>query len=171
MYSRIIILVLLFSTPALADESTQPTFATTTNFTLTVDQNGPGSDALLRGAYDDAIATAEQAVRVNPNLSGYLTLCVAYIRSDELDNAQLACDEAVAAARAPITTTRNPYGHANRDGLASAYLNRGVLLSLTGNPDAARTDFAVALRQNRQSNMVRHNMRVNEASVRTASNP
>jgi Flp pilus assembly protein TadD len=135
---------------------------------LSVDEGGPGSGELMRGDFDAAIVAAQHAVRTGHGLSAYLTLCAAYIRTNALDSARTACDSAVSLAGEPITTMRNPHGHTNRDGLAKAHLNRGVLFTALGEVAAARTDFEVARRQDREPEVVGHNLALN-ASLMSAA--
>ncbi len=171
MIYRICCLIVLFSTPVVAGENAHSAPSAELKrapYHLSVDERGAGSDELLRGEYAAAIAAAQASVRIGQDLSAYLTLCAAYIRTDTLEKAVSACDNAVDLAKAPITTARNPYGHTNRDGLAKAHLDRGVLRSILGDLEAARTDFELALRQGRQPELVRHNMRLNASSLTAA---
>lgn len=168
------VLLVLFSATSAADETSQlPSSVAqkSTGYLLTIDEKGAGSEQLLRGDYYAAIAAAESAQRFENSaqaLSAQQTLCVAYIRVSALDEAAAACDKAVSLARAPITTLRNPHGHVNRDALAKAHINRGVLLAILGDTETASADFGVALRQNRQSDVVRHNMRLSSAQTTAA---
>jgi len=171
MIYRICCLVVLFAAPAVAGENTHPAPSTELRpaaYHLSIDAQGAGSDELLRGEYGAAIMAAQASVRSRQDMSAYLTLCAAYIRTDALEEAIPVCDKAVDLAKAPISTLRNPYGHTNRDGLAKAHLNRGVLLSILGDREGARADFEFALRQDRQSELVRHNMRLNASSLTAA---
>lgn len=168
------VLLVLFSATSAAEESLQsPSSAAqkSTGYYLSIDEKGAGSDQLLRGDYHAAIAAAESVQHFEMSgqaLSAHLTLCVAYIRVSALDEATAACDKAVSLARRPITTLSNPHGHVNRDGLAKAHLNRGVLLAILGDLESASADFNVALRQNRQPDVVRHNMQVSSAQMTAA---
>jgi tetratricopeptide (TPR) repeat protein len=123
---------------------------------------------LLRGDFNAAIEAAQQATQVNRDLSAYLTLCAAYIRANSLELATAACDRAVNLANVPITTMRNPHGHTNREGLAKAHLNRGVLRTALGELEEARTDFEFALRQDRRLAIARHNLQLNESMMLAA---
>lgn len=168
------VLLVLISATSAADEPLQsPSLAAqkSTGYFLSIDKKGAGSNQLLRGDYHAAIAAAESAHRFDMSgqaFSAQLTLCVAYIRVSALDEAIAACDKAVSLAREPITTLRNPHGHVNRDGLAKAHLNRGVLSAILGDMESASADFNVALRQNRQSDVVRHNMQVSSVQLAAA---
>ena len=132
---------------------------------LSIDEGSAGSEALLRGDYAAAIDAAQGASRAGRNLSAYLTLCAAYIRSNALESAVAACDKAVELASTPVTTLRNPYGRTNREALAKAYLNRGVLRMAQGEIEAANADFERALDQDRELEAVRHNLRLNESRL------
>ena len=85
------------------------------------------------------------------------TDCTTLISERDLEEAVEACDEALDLAKVPITTGLNPHGHSNREALAVAYSNRAVLNWLRGDADAASTDLARALRQNRHAEEIRHN--------------
>ena len=137
-------------------------------FVLSVDTDGPGAASLVRGDYDAAIKSALRATRLSDERSAYLTLCAAYIGKAALAEAREACNAAVDAAQAPMTTARVPYGHRDRDGLAKAYSNRAILHTLTGEVEAAREDIELASRQNRHLEVVEHNQDVMSASPRLA---
>jgi len=155
-------LILAVSPAAIADA------AEPAGYYLSVDEGGPGSGELLRGDFDAAIRAARRAVRTGDGLSAYLTLCAAYIRTNALDSASTACDSAVRLAGESITTMRNPHGHTNRDGLAKAHLNRGVLFTALGELDEARSDFEIARRQDREREAVRHNLALNVSLMSAA---
>ena len=137
-------------------------------FVLSVDTDGPGAASLVRGDYDAAIKSASRATRLSDERSAYLTLCAAYIGTAALAEAQGACDAAVDAAQAPMTTARVPYGHRDREGLAKAYSNRAILRVLVGEMEAAHEDIELASRQNRHLEVVEHNQDVMSASPRLA---
>lgn len=174
MKQLLCVLLVLFSATSTADENLQPPSSAaqkSTGYVLSIDEKSAGSDQLLSGNYDAAIAAAESVQHFETTgqaLSAQQTLCVAYIRIGALRNAIAACDKAVSLARTPITTLSNPHGHVNRDGLAKAHLNRGVLFAILGNLESASADFDVALRQNRQADVVRHNMQVSSAQMAAA---
>lgn len=160
--------LIIAPTIALADTS-PPTDAKPAGYYLSIDEQGAGSDDLLRGDYDAAIAAASQATHKGRDLSAYLTLCAAYVRSNALQPAIAACDTAVDLANVPITTMRNPHGHTNREGLAKAHLNRGVLRMALGKTAEARADFEFAISQDRRLEAAQHNLRLNESRMAAAS--
>lgn len=134
-------------------------------FILSVDTAAPGSAALQEGNYSVAIRHAKTALRLGESRSTYLTLCAAYIGQAALEEAVVACDEAVSAAKAPLTTERMPHGHRDRDGLAKAYSNRAVLRALRGDVAAAAADLESAAQQNRHEAVVRNNAVVIERAA------
>lgn len=148
--------------------SAKTTVPPRSGFVLSVDTDGPGAKSLVRGDYDAAIKSASRATRLSDERSAYLTLCAAYIGKAALAEAQEACDAAVDAAQAPITTSRVPYGHRDREGLAKAYSNRAILQVLVGEMEAAREDIELASRQNRHLDVVEHNHEVMSGSPRLA---
>ena len=83
--------------------------------------------------------------------------CTTLIAERQLEEAVAACDNALDIAKVPITTGLNPHGHSNREALAVAYSNRAILNWLLGDAEAASTDLARALRQNRHADEIRHN--------------
>lgn len=155
--------LILAASPAAIADTAKPA-----GYYLSVDEGGPGSGELLRGDFDAAIRAARRAIRTGHGLSAYLTLCAAYIRTNALDSARTACDSAVSLAGESLTTMRNPHGHTNRDSLAKAHLNRGVLFTALGEFDAARTDFELAQRQDREREAVKHNLALNVSLMSAA---
>jgi tetratricopeptide (TPR) repeat protein len=169
MNCRFLCLIYVFVAPLVSLSSSQATQASEpSGYYLSIDEGTAGSAELMRGDFGAAIAAAHAAARVDQGLSAHLTLCVAYIRTNALENAAAACDKAVRAADVPITTLGNPYGQRNREGLAKAYMNRGVLRTILGELEAAKIDFDYALRQNRQSEMVRHNLQIMNTGMAAA---
>lgn len=153
---------------AVDKSSAKPAVPPRSGFVLSVDTDGPGAASLVSGDYDAAIKSASRATRLSDERSAYLTLCAAYIGKAALAEARDACNAAVDAAQAPLTTARVPYGHRDRDGLAKAYSNRAILRVLLGEMEAAREDIELASRQNRHLEVVEHNHDVMSASPRLA---
>ena len=173
MFSRILLSIatLSIAAPVIAESDSAKSASAALaqpGFILSVDTDGPGADSLIGGNYDAAIASAAKSTRFSQQRSAYLTLCAAYIGKAALDEARTACDLAVDAAQAPITTARVPYGRRDRQGLAKAYSNRAILMTLLGDAEAARSDFALAARQNRIADVVQHNQAVVESRPRLA---
>lgn len=168
-YRTIFLGYLLVAPVASLADATPSADSVPTGYYLSIDEGSAGSDELLRGDYDAAVTAARQAAHSSRSLSAYLTLCAAYVRSNALDAAVAACDRAVELAEVPITTLRFPHGHTNREGLAKAYLNRGVLRTALGEFQAARADFEFALSQDRETAAVRHNLQLTEARMTAAS--
>jgi hypothetical protein len=169
MNCRFLCLIYVFVAPLVSLSTSQATQASEpSGYYLSIDEGTAGSAELMRGDFGAAIAAAHAASRVDQGLSAHLTLCVAYIRTNALHNAAAACDKAVRVADVPITTLGNPYGQRNREGLAKAYMNRGVLRTILGELEAAKIDFDYALRQNRQSEMVRHNLQIMNTGMAAA---
>lgn len=155
------------SAGASADADTQEPPAPR-GYILNIDDDGPGADALARGDFAAAAAQASAYSRHHASLSVYLTLCVANIGLGQLEAAAEPCDSAVDLAAKPLTTSRNPHGHANREGLAKAHANRGVLRALDGDLSGAQADFDKASKQRRFREMVRHNRGI-AASAQTVA--
>jgi len=77
-------------------------------------------------------------------------LCVAYLKVGAMDNAEEACDLAVASIREVIATNSGGYpnsgkSHAYRTFLAAALSNRGVFFAVNDRPELARKDFHAAI--------------------------
>ena len=97
-------------------------------------------------------------------------MCAAHIRKASGNEARSICDRTIELAQQLITTSQNPHGHKNRDGLAMAYSNRGVLRAVSGDLIGANADFDRALQQNRHTDVARHNKRISEAAALVAQN-
>ena len=139
-------------------------------YILSVDTNSPGIELLNSGDYDAAIIAARNTAQHSQAFSAHLVMCAARIRQARIIEAQKTCDRAIELAQQPITTLRNPHGHRNREGLAMAYANRGVLRAVSGDNDGANADFERALQQNRRTDVTIHNKRVNDRALQVARN-
>jgi hypothetical protein len=116
MNCRFLCLIYVFVAPLVSLSTSQATQASEpSGYYLSIDEGTAGSAELMRGDFGAAIAAAHAAARVDQGLSAHLTLCVAYIRTNALENAAAACDKAVRAADVPITTLGNPYGQRKRE--------------------------------------------------------
>ncbi len=165
------ILLITLTGTAKADQNhtaTLPIDTQSTAFVLSVEANGPGIDLLNSGDLDAAISIARKTAQHSQALSAHLIMCAAHIRNASTEQAQIVCDRAIELAKLPITTSRNPHGHKNREGLAMAYSNRAILRSISGNHDGATADFALALQQKRSTNVIMHNKRIHETLVQVA---
>lgn len=110
---------------------TQPTLdADTTRFELSIDEGAPGSVALQRGDYQEAIRVASRQADTSSSVSAQHNLCVAFIVIREFEKADAACDKALQLAHRVITTERNPHGRKDKESLAKAYSNIHVLEQL-----------------------------------------
>jgi len=165
--------LLIASTVASADQveaSARTDDAESSAYILSVDSNSPGIEHLNSGDYDAAITAAGTTAQHSQILSAHLVMCAAHIRKASIVAAQYVCDMAIELAQQPITTSRNPHGHKNREGLAMAYSNRGVLRAVSGDSAGANADFERALQQNRRTDVAIHNKRINQTAARVARN-
>ena len=104
------------------------------------------------GKYEKAVA--KMAHRLDDSSTGFgmkNNLCVAFVKTHNLDEAATACDAAVAEAskleKSALSGKKRHQSEAaesHRADLAIALLNRGVLLAVQGNTDKAQKDFESA---------------------------
>lgn len=139
-----------------------------TSYVLSIDERGPGSADMLAGNYTDAAQAAARSFESGDNLSAQHTLCAANIALANFVAAEAACDRAIDLAKRTISTTANPYGQRNREGLAKAYSNRAVLHALQGDEMKARSYLRQAQRADRINATVDHNLRIADGSERAA---
>jgi tetratricopeptide (TPR) repeat protein len=108
-----------------------------------------GAEALQSGEYKSMVAEVarfKDAPTVSP--TAYSTnLCVGFIASRQMDEAQKACDSAVRAAKRERTqssswmvTSRKAYN----EQIAIAYANRAVMYYLSNKPEKAAEDLVKA---------------------------
>lgn len=124
-----------------AEKSTRPVL---TGYSDTV-----GSNALMAGQYDVMIAEVarfKDAPSASP--TAYQTnLCVGYIATRQLDDAEKACNAAVRAAKRERTQMSNwmiSSRRAYNEQVAIAYANRAVLRMIKQDASSAKTDLAKA---------------------------
>lgn len=77
-------------------------------------------------------------------------LCVAYLKTDQVQEARTTCDDAVSRIVNEIETTDGAesdteIGNTYRGYLAQALSNRGVAFAASGELELARTDFQAAI--------------------------
>lgn len=99
------------------------------------------------GRYEQAIERITmRRIRNSEFFESKTNLCVAYTKSGDLENASVACNDAIEYVRKRVdsnkSTARIPI--AQRINLAAALTNRGVLHAVTGKHDLARRDFVEA---------------------------
>lgn len=108
-----------------------------------------GTVRLSTAGYDYVIAREARRVAVDGtmDIETSTNLCIAYIKTTQLDTARGACDAAIAAALAgePPSSTRWPRSLIERKrDLARAYSNRSVLNWFSGARADAEADLAKA---------------------------
>ena len=95
--------------------------------------------SVKRGSYEQAIGRLSSAKRYSRSdkFARQTNLCVAYTKTGDLENAEIACDKAVTmvADSAADESDRN---------LALALTNRGVLRAIQGETELALADFESA---------------------------
>jgi tetratricopeptide (TPR) repeat protein len=102
-------------------------------------------------------------------------LCVAFTQASQVDNARTACDAAVLASAE--RTQRTHRFHSKRSlgvrraktGQAVALANRGVLYALTGELDAARELFEMALELDSKMSQIKTNLALLEEDLAAAN--
>jgi Flp pilus assembly protein TadD len=135
----------------------------TDHFVVTVYSDTRGSQELLIGHYDEALAQIETSRGLDeaPRLEAATSLCVARMMAGRFDSARTACDEAVRTARSEPSATRTwgpgAGGIYQRD-VAIAYANRAVLHWLTDDTHSAASDLAQAKRFAPKADFVTRNL-------------
>lgn len=87
-------------------------------------------------------------------------LCVAHIKTAQLDAARASCDAAIVAARSHRRPSSMPGGaHERQLALARAYSNRAVLNWVSGDRMAAEADLMQAARYAPQAHFIGRNAR------------
>ena len=105
-----------------------------------------GSDALQSGEYKSMVAeVARYKDAPTVTAAAYTTnLCVGYIASRQMDEAQKACDSAVRAAKRERTQLSSWMGTSRKaynEQIAIAYANRAVMYYLANKPEKAAADL------------------------------
>ena len=141
--SATIILALSASTAAAAPVNPQYTVGVINDYAL--------GRSILAQKYDKAIG--KLAARETSGIKGFYianNLCVAYLKSGQLEAAQSVCDRAVTTIEAILEEhsarrSNSPKMLGYRKYLAVALSNRGVVFAVNGAPQLAREDFVAAL--------------------------
>lgn len=124
----------------------------TESFTMTVLLDSAQGKAVTRGQYEQAIERiTSRKSRFGSKFVDHVNLCVAYTKTHETDEADKACDAAIAMATkrsdrrlSKRESDRSLEARAIKFELALALSNRGVLLAATGEADRAEQDFLAA---------------------------
>lgn len=133
------------------------------NYEMAFFQDSAQGSRILNGKYDQAIKTINTKVNAGHALHVNTNLCVAYTKSGNIEAAEVACEEAVTAAKTFRKVRRSELSYetpaqARARYLAVALSNRGVLNAVKGNLEAARADFDAALAQQSRISFVRANI-------------
>jgi hypothetical protein len=141
----------------------------TDQFIVRVYSNGRGSQELLNGHYDAALAQIETSRGLDEasRVEAATNLCVAQMMAGRFDSARTACDAAVKSARffAITTTTWGPSASgARQEDVAVAYANRAVLHWFTDDAQSAANDLAQAKRLSPNAEFVTRNVIVLQSS-------
>ena len=122
--------------------------ATSHPLVLTAYINGPAGRMLVDGQYEAALGVLSKDTQRTHMSETMVTtnLCVAYTAQKDFAKAKVACDAAVAAAKAEKPFTNSDlYGQAQyKESLAVAYANRAVMRWLQKDGVNAAEDLAKA---------------------------
>ena len=134
-----------------------------TNYEMAFFQDHAQGSKILNGKYDQAIETITTKADAGHALHVKTNLCVAYTKSGKIEAAEVACEEAVIAAKTFRKVRRSDLSYetpaqARARFLAVALSNRGVLNAVKGDLVAARADFDAALAQRSRFSSVRANI-------------
>jgi tetratricopeptide (TPR) repeat protein len=170
---RIIPIGLLTSALVWSAASANATQQGTDQFMVTVYSNSRGSQELLHGQYDAALAQIETSRGLDEanRFEAATNLCVAQMMAGRFDSARSACDVAVKIARSAAIATPNwgPTGGAHQGDVAVAYANRAVLRWLTDDTRSAASDLAQAKRFAPKADFVARNLTALNAKGRTVA--
>ena len=125
------------------------------------------------GKYEQAIEKINIKARPGHALHVKTNLCVAYTKAGNIEEATVACEEAVMAAKTFRKVRRSDLAVQTPTQIRARYLaialsNRGVLKAVTGNFDAARADFDAALAQEAHVASIRANIEKLETAEESA---
>ena len=132
-------------------------------FEMAVFSDAGQGTKILSGKYDQAIAKIEARSRSTNDLHVQTNLCVAYVKSGDIAAAELACEEAVVAAKTLRKVRASAFVGSSPAQMRARYMavtlsNRGVLKAIKGDLEAAREDFDAAMSQQARVSAVRTNM-------------
>lgn len=161
-------LVVIVQTPAFAAETEVKPYQ------MGVLLNKAYGRSIDAGKYEKAVA--KMAHRLDDSGAEFGTknnLCVAFLKTHNLDKAATACEAAVAEAskleRTALSAKKRRQGEvaeSYRADLAIALLNRGVLLAVRGEKDKARKDFeSAASLGSRHTKLAAENLRRLQHSI------
>ena len=141
-------------------------------FMVTVYSNSRGSQEILSGDYEAALARIEtpQGLGEVSRFAAVTNLCVAQMMARRFDFARTACDAAVKSARSSAITTPTwgpPAGGAHQEDVAVAYAKRAVLHWLTDDAQGAANDLAQAKLLSPKADFVTHNVTALQSSHST----
>lgn len=142
------------------------------NYEMAFFTDSAQGSTILRGRYDQAIEKINTKVDAGRDLHVKTNLCVAYTKSGNIGAAEVACEEAVVAAKTFRKVRRSELSYetpaqARARYMAIALSNRGVLNAVKGDLKAARADFDAALAQQARVSSVRTNIE----KLETAEDP
>ncbi len=143
------------------------------NYEMAFFSDSAQGSKILSGKYGQAIEKITTKIHGGDSLHVKTNLCVAYTKSGDIAAAEVACNDAVAAAKTFRKVRRSGFSVETSAQVRARYVaitlsNRGVLNAVKGNYDAARADFDAALAQQARVPSVRANLEKLDSVEETA---
>ena len=143
------------------------------NYEMAFFSDSAQGSKILTGKYEQAIEKINSKAGHRDVLHVKTNLCVAYTKAGNIDEAAVACEEAVAAAKSFRKVRRSDLSVETPAQVRSRYLaialsNRGVLKAVMGDYEAARADFDAALAQQSRIKSVEANIEKLETAEESA---
>ncbi|WP_027671223.1 hypothetical protein [Rheinheimera baltica] len=140
--------------------------ANTNGYKMVIIEDTPGVAALQAGKFDQGInETLDSNSAEVDNFSRQMSLCVGFTKNNQLQQAEQACNSAVASVQQFTHVSTGD----KREMRAHALSNRGVLRLSQNNNLAALADFTRAAELSRNEVSV-HNLQRLELALNKASN-
>ena len=144
---RRIALKALLLTAGLASGTASLAHSELENFEMTVVTDAAFGHKVMDGELDAAIKSIEAShSRPSSEFFAQNNLCVAYTKSGQFSDAEMACDAAISKTLSGRQLKLAENGPAERRYAAIALSNRGVLHALMGDEGRAAADFTAAVK-------------------------
>ena len=137
-------LLLAISTAAVADVST-PESLSMNGFKIAVIKNSTGTDDIVSGNYLSGINHIKSGADTTSTFEKSMGLCVANLKVNRLEEAELACTNAIESISVATGFACNSKDNRHNKYLKSlAYSNRGIVRYQSNDPLSAIEDFNTA---------------------------
>lgn len=132
--------------------------AASAGYHVTAFGNTPGFDQIMAEDYASANTVLAAPAYLPSQYARLANLCVAQLKSKEVDAALGSCNRALSTAPAELRSSLVSLNHKRAAVMTHLYSNRGVVRAIKGDTYGARSDFERAVALDSENDNARRNL-------------